>query len=174
MFLLPKKITKLKITDDSGFLAIANADQYQSFVDEDWQLTQLIKHFVEQMNKENLIIWATGTPGEWTVSFSDKASNKKAFRAFTKSVHVTNRQLHLTNYEDLTMAAQFTDNKVPAEENAALKIKLDNGQYHFTIRQLFDPEDYDYDPEGKINFEIIIQVDNTSTRIIDHIFWQTT
>ena len=51
---------ELKISDDSGFLAIVNSDTYKSFVDEDWQLNQLMKHFVDEMNNMNIIFWATG------------------------------------------------------------------------------------------------------------------
>jgi len=51
---------ELKISDDSGFLAIVNSDTYKSFVDEDWQLNQLMKHFFDEMNNMNIIFWATG------------------------------------------------------------------------------------------------------------------
>lgn len=34
------------ITDDSGFLAIVNADRYKSFVNEDWELYELMDHFI--------------------------------------------------------------------------------------------------------------------------------
>ncbi len=174
MFSIFKKNTKYKITDDSGFLAIANSDNYNSYVDENWDLPQLINRFVDEMNKETLIIWATGSSGEWTVLFADKVSNKKAFREFSKTINVTDGKLCLTNYEDLTMAAQYDDNKIPAEHNSDLTIKLDNGQYNFTVRQMFDPEDYDYDPDGKINFEIIMQtVNDNKPQKIDKIFWWT-
>ena len=53
-------IKELKICDDSGFLAIVNSNTYKSFVDEDWQLNQLMKHFVDEMNNMNIIFWATG------------------------------------------------------------------------------------------------------------------
>ena len=52
--------TILTIADDSGFIAIANCDKYISFIDENWELPQLITHFVDEMNKQSLIVWATG------------------------------------------------------------------------------------------------------------------
>jgi len=52
---------ELKISDDSGFLAIVNSDTYKSFVDEDWQLNQLMKHFFDEMSNMNIVFWATGS-----------------------------------------------------------------------------------------------------------------
>src|SRR6478735_1648595 len=105
-------MTTLKITDDSGFIAIANSDEYISFVDNDWELYQLLDHFVKEMNKDTLIIWSTGMENDWTIDILDKPSNKKPFREFNKSISVTEGQLFLTNYEDLTMAAQFDDERI--------------------------------------------------------------
>src|SRR3546814_2681809 len=99
-----------------------------------------MKHFVDEMNNKYIIFWATGSAYEWTVSFVDKSSNKKAFREFTSTINVTDEKLYLTNYEDLTMSAQFEDTKIPAKHNSDLIIKLENGLYNLTIRQLFDPE----------------------------------
>jgi hypothetical protein len=60
---------ELKITDDSGFIAIVDGHQYHSFVDEDWSFPDLMSHFAGEMNKENLIIWATGAENVWTGFF---------------------------------------------------------------------------------------------------------
>ncbi|MDR2904595.1 MAG: hypothetical protein LBU73_01385 [Helicobacteraceae bacterium] len=162
---------KLDITDDSGFMAIVNAEKYNTFVNEDWELPELFARFLEEMNKENLIIWATGMEGWWTVAILDKATNKKAFREFDKSIVVTNGRLYLTNYENLTMAAQYAYEQIPAKHNSDLFIPLDNGRYIFTVRQMFDPEDYDYDPEGKVDFEIVIKLGNEPTGKIENVFW---
>jgi hypothetical protein len=167
-----KKNTILKITGDSGFIAIVNTDKYKSFVDENWELPQLFNHFTEQMNNENLIIWATGSENEWTVNFLVTPSNNIAFREFNKSITVTSAQLYLTNYEDLTMAAQFDDCTIPAKHNSSLYIKLENGKYNFTTRQMFDPKDESYRSNKKGDFEIIIRrQDNIEDEKASHIFW---
>lgn len=145
-----------RITDDSGFLAIVNADQYNSFVGKEWEFSQLLNHFIEEMNNDHLITWATGLENEWTVDFLNEFTNNRAFREFSKTITVTNGQLFLTNYEDLTMAAQFADEKIPASHNSNLFIELTNGEYELTVRQLFDPADYEYD-EANMSFEIIVQ-----------------
>ena len=173
MFSLLKKTKKLKVTDDSGFLAIVNSDTYNSFVDEDWELSQLMNHFISEMNNHSILFWATGSENEWTVSFVGKASSKKSFREFTSTIQVTSGKLYLTNYEDLTMSAQFEDTKIPAKHNSDLIIKLENGLYNLTIRQLFDPDDYE--AEGKVNFEVVMQKTETETETekIEKIFWWT-
>lgn len=164
----------LTITDDSGFLGIVNADTYKSFVSEDWKLSQLLAHFVKEINDDHLILWATGSENIWTIKFVNNPSEIKPFREFYKILEVTNGKIFLTNYEDLTMAAQYDDEKIPSNHNANLSIDLDNGSYEFQIRQLFDPEDYDYEPEGKVNFEIVIRTEvGKKYQQIDKVFWWT-
>lgn len=34
---------------DTNFIGVVNADQYKSFVDEDWELEMLIQHFNDEM-----------------------------------------------------------------------------------------------------------------------------
>jgi len=166
--------TTFSITDDSGFLAIVNADKFNSFINEQWDLLQLLNRFVDEMNKEHLIIWATGLENKWTVDFTNKPTNKKAFREFSKPIEVTDGQLFLTNYEDLTMAAQFADEKIPSTQNANLYIQLDNGKYEIAVRQLFDPTNYEYEEEEIVNFEIVIQPDRKREgQRVDKVFWWT-
>lgn len=72
------------------------------------------------------------------------------------------------------MAAKFDEETIPANHNSELCIKLDNGKYIFLIRQMFNPENYDYDKIEKNDFEIIIQSNNDSKLIkIDKVFWWT-
>jgi hypothetical protein len=47
---------KIDFLDEDGFISIINADKYRGFVDGDWQLNQLLQHFVDQMNSHNMII----------------------------------------------------------------------------------------------------------------------
>ncbi|MGG9963182.1 hypothetical protein [Ferruginibacter sp. SUN106] len=164
----------ITITDDSGFLGIVNADKYNSFVSEDWRLSQLFNRFVDEMNNDNLILWSTGSENVWTVRFVNKPSDIKSFREFYKTLEVTSGKIFLTNYEDLTMAAQYHDDKIPAKHNADLSFDLDNGRHEFQIRQLFDPDDNNHQPEGKVHFEIVVQTDTSKkSQRIDKIFWQT-
>jgi len=44
-------LVTFKITDDSGFLAIVNADRFDSFIDEQWELPQLFLFILFRANK---------------------------------------------------------------------------------------------------------------------------
>jgi hypothetical protein len=162
---------KLKITDGSGFMALVNADAYETFVNEDWQLTQLMDHFISEMNENNLIIWGTGVEKEWIVDILEK-STSSYFRAFSKTIQVTNGCLYLTNYEDLTMAAQFSDEVLPQKHNSDLKIEMENGFYNVTVKQLSDPE-VEIIFEEETNFEITFERIKLTepAEEVDHIFW---
>ncbi|SHM14423.1 hypothetical protein [Mucilaginibacter sp. OK098] len=153
---------RLKINDDDGFIALVNNANYKGFVDDDWQFDQLMTHFVDQMNVGNIVVWQTSNNGggNWLVSFQGQPSSIQAFRQFEQLINVTTGELFLTNYSDLTMAAQFSDASIPAAHNTALKIRLDNGWYKLTVRQLFDPDNnlqyFDIETDENISFEIII------------------
>lgn len=165
---LPKT---LRITDDSGFLAIVNPPAYSSFVNENWELAELINHFIAEMNNHHLIIWGTGCTNEWNVCLTSSRSGEKPFREFTQAIKVTNGRLYLTNYEDLTMAAQFSDMPVPASHSSDLFIELENGYYDLTICQMFDPDDFNYEAGQYVNFNIIIQKSEKPTAPVERISW---
>jgi hypothetical protein len=166
-------LTTLSITDDSGFLAIVNADKYNSFVNGNWTQPQLFERFIDEMNRDNLIIWSTGSENKWTVNFVNKPSNKKSFREFPKTMAVTDGQIFLTNFEDLTMSAQYENEKIPAKHNVDLYIKLDNGIYEFRIRQLFDPTHYEHEA-GDVGFEIVVLSNlKAIEQKVDKVFWHT-
>ena len=77
MYSLYEPARRLKITDDSGFLAIINSESYKSFVDEDWELIQLMNHFITEMNNKNIIFWATvRTPTDCFNLYSPKLRGK--------------------------------------------------------------------------------------------------
>jgi hypothetical protein len=70
------------------------------------------------------------------------------------------------------MADQFDDCTIPAKHNSSLYIKLENGKYNFTTRQMFDPKDESYRSNKKGDFEIIIRrQDNIEDEKASHIFW---
>ncbi|MDR3696022.1 hypothetical protein [Mucilaginibacter sp.] len=168
----------LSIIDDDGFIAIVNSDNYQSFVDHDWQFDQLMAHFVDQMNAGNIVIWQTSNDGGgiWVVAIRNQPSNTLAFRQFEHFINVTNGELFLTNYSDLTMAAQFSDASVPSRHNADLNIAMENGVYKVTVRQLFDPDNVlqysDTETDENISFEIIIAPSRELVRQqVNSVYW---
>jgi hypothetical protein len=165
---------KLRINDDDGFIALVNSANYQGFVDEDWQFEQLMSHFVGQMNAGNIVIWQTSNDGggNWLVSIQEQPSSTQAFRQFEQVINVTKGELFLTNYSDLTMVAQFADSSVPGAHNSDLKIALENGWYKLTVRQLFDPGDFDIETDEDISFEIITTpIPEPVTQQIQNVYW---
>lgn len=151
-----------EIYDEDGFIALVNTNSYQSFVDEDWELDQLLGHFVKQMNRDALLVWATAPGGGlWKITVTDKPSAEAAFREVEKTVDVTKGKLYLINYTDLTMAAQFKDEVLPAKDNADFFVELPKGKYSVTVRQMFNPDDYDYKADN--TFELVIKPCTEST-----------
>ena len=169
---------KLKITDDDGFIAFVNSANYQSFVGEDWQFDQLMTHFVDQMNVGNIIVWQTSNDGggNWLLSFQERTSSMPAFRQFEHLINITSGQLFLSNYSDLTMAAQFSDISIPAAHNVNLKIELENGWYKVTVRQLFDPDNvleyFETETDENVSFEVIITPSHELlNQAINKVYW---
>lgn len=163
------------VYDEDGILAVVNGHRYKTFVHEDWELDQLLAHFAAEMNNGNMAVWQTNNDGggDWDIEVLDKPSDKPAHREFTKTMEVTDGALYISTYTDLTMAAQFAKYKVPAEENAHLRIPLENGPYRITVRQLFNPEE-SYGVEDGISFEIITtKTASPGADKVDGAFWWT-
>jgi hypothetical protein len=159
---------KFHVYDEDGYIGLVNADSYTSFVDSDWQLDQLFHHFSTAMNEETLIVWETAPGGgAWNVDFLEAPSEQQAFREFGHTIVVTDGRLYLTNYTDLTMAAQFEDSVVPDQANAALYVELPPGRYHCLVRQMFVPEE-----EGD-RFEIILQPTEQKSAPVTDVFWNS-
>ena len=159
----------LTISDDSGFLAIVNADRYKTYIKEDWDLSELFGRFVEEMNNQNMIIWSTGCENKWTVTVTKTFSKNKALREISRTITVTKGRLYLRNYEDLTMAAQYEDEKIPAKHNNELYIEAENGIYKLTIRQFFDQNNL---TSQVPHFEIVVQKDSLEKLTpINNILW---
>ena len=147
----------MQIIDNDGFLAIVGSSKFNSFLTEDWELDQLMNHFVEQMNQGHFLIWRTGYEGgTWNVDFVFERSDADSYREFEATIEVTNEKLFLTEYADLTMAASYPEQKIPSTHNSNLYFELLNGLYSVTVRQLFNPELDDERLELKTNFEIVL------------------
>ena len=53
--------SQLEIYDGSGFLGIINTELYNTFVDEDWELEELLDRFRTETNNKHCVVWNTGT-----------------------------------------------------------------------------------------------------------------
>ena len=168
------RTTKFNVYDEDGFFSVVNVEQYKTFVNENWTLDQLFEHFVNEMNDQHMIIWQTNNDGggDWTIEVLEQPTGKSCFRSFEKTIEVNGGELYLVNYTDLTMAAQFDDVALPSKENADWKIHMENGIYTVTVRQMFDPEHYDYDKTDSTAFEIIFdKAKKGGNRTASKVFW---
>ena len=163
---------EFSITDDNGFIALINAEKYNGFIDENWSLNQICERFINEMNNQNLIIWRTNNfgGGNWKIEILDNPSNKKVFRKFEKTINVTSEELYLTEYTDLSMVAQFDDEKIPSKHNSHLKFKIENGIHNIEVRQMFDQNLYG--ENNDVDFEVVIKKvgGNVSTQT-EGIYW---
>jgi hypothetical protein len=130
----------LEVTDDSGFLALVVPAAYETFVASDWTLDQILAHFKAQMGQRSLLIWGTGLEGFWKVDVRLKKSNMKGFREVSGALQVVGGSLLVTNYESLTMAAQFEEVTLPEKHKEDLLVSSPDGDYTCRIIQMFDPE----------------------------------
>ena len=151
-------VVKFQINDEDGFIFIVNNQKYQSFVDEDWQFDPLMQHFIQQMNQQSLIIWQTNDSGGggWNIEVIQEPYHDDNLTKFSHDIQVTNGQLFLSIYTDLTMAAQFEDERIPSKDNADLIIPLTDGFYTITVCKLFT-DDASGDDSSTIHFRIFIE-----------------
>lgn len=165
---------KYQLFDEDGIIGIINGDRYEGFVSKDWELEELTGLFIQQMNEQNLIVWKAGDYGnDWNIKIVDKATSNKAFRTLKKTIEVTSSELYLINFTALTMIAQFEDNTVKRVCKDEQKIKLENGIYNVTVRQMFDPDEDEIEDEDTTHFELIFNK-QTQTNTTEEVFWWET
>jgi hypothetical protein len=131
------------VTDDSGFLALVVPDRYPTFVADDWRFPQLLEHFHSAMAQATLLLWGTGLEGTWQVDVVLGPSPVHGVREVVGPLEVLGGRLLLTNYETLTMVAQFDDMTLPPEREADQVLSLAAGSYSCRVVQMFNPESED-------------------------------
>lgn len=150
--------SKMQISDDSGFIGIANLSKYHSFVSANWDFEMLKKRIVDETNLNNILFWSTGREGNWNVIISTESQllNSEFYRTEEALIGVTEGKLHLVNYETLCIGAQFKDTKLPEDHLANLYIEIENGLYLAEIGQLNNPDKTD--KRSEVDFEIRLEL----------------
>jgi len=163
---------------DTNFIGVANAKEYHSFVDEDWELDQLLNHFGSEMKKGNVLVCQMTEEGierSWNVEvkIGTESDIGTYFRKATGYINVTNNQLYLVDYDCLTMAAQFEDHSVPDENCSKYRIDIKNGVYKLDFIQFYNVDKDEYTGNDGtnllLNFTEIVHVEET----VDEVFWCT-
>lgn len=126
----------IEVTDDSGFLALVDPVAYVGYVAGDWDLPRLLRVFADQMQKRHLLLWGTGSEGSWNVEVSLGAVPGPGKRELTGGIVCSSGQLLVTNYESLTMAAQFADVRLPEPHQMHQLVTVPVGSYAVRIVQL--------------------------------------
>jgi hypothetical protein len=152
-----------EVSDDSGFLALVVPAAYETFVSSTWTFNQIMDHFQTQMARRSLLMWGTGLEGLWRVRLNRKKGKKNGFREVTGPLQVVGGLILLTNYESLTMAAQFEDVKLPQKHEEDLLIPLADGGYSCRILQMFDPENQECADDDQPDF--LIEVSQTESQV---------
>ncbi|MBO0703502.1 MAG: hypothetical protein J2P38_11255, partial [Candidatus Dormibacteraeota bacterium] len=121
--------------DDDGFVCLVCPDRYIGYVDEDWTLEQVLERFVQQMNAGTLFVAYPGP--DWTdepFAVVAEPSAQAAAREATGGIRVGEGGVWLTDYIQLTMAAQYADSAPVATHHTRLPIGP--GAYRVTLREL--------------------------------------
>ena len=123
---------------DTNFIGVVNAETYQSFLDEDWELDILLQHFSNEMKKGNILVFQVTEEGiehSWNVEVKIGTEEivHKCFRTAVGYMKVTENQLYLADYDCLTMAAQFESEEVPDKNCLNYKVDIENGVYKVNI-----------------------------------------
>jgi len=137
---MPQEVD-LVVVDDSGLLGLVDTPSYVTFVSEDWEYDELIRHFAAEMQRGTLLVWDCADGGnDYRVRVRDRLSTQQGFREATSEIVATGNRLHLASYTALTMAAQFRDCALPGEHEEDLAIPVVPGRYRVRIVQMYDPE----------------------------------
>ncbi len=76
----------------------------------------------------------------WSIDVSFQPTRASGFREVVGSIGASRGRLLLTNYESLTMAAQFPDVTLPQADERGQVLSVSPGLYDCRIVQLSDPE----------------------------------
>lgn len=163
---------------DTNFIGVANADKYKSFVDEDWELDSLLQHFGDEIKQGHILVFQMTEEGieySWRVDIrlgTDEIAHK-CFRKTVGYIEVTENQLYLVDYDCLTMAAQFEDNKVPDQNCSNYKIEIENGFYKVEVVQYYNVDKDEF--VGTSETDILLNFIEVSTieTIAKSVFWCT-
>jgi len=143
--------------DEDGFVCVVAPDTYRGFVDEDWALDDLLARFVEQMNRGSLFVAYPGSDNaNSNLIVESESSPVQALREASGIVHVGAEGLWVTDYTQLSMAAQFADESPLA--GYSQRIPAEPGMYRVTLRE---------DAENASTFLLTISPTSSDT-VLEH------
>lgn len=163
---------------DTNFIGIVNSQAYNSFVDEDWELVQLLDHFSNEMMRGNILVYQMTNEGiehSWNIKIElgKDSIDKICFRKAEGYIKVTDNKLYVIDYDCLTMSAQFEDSKVPDDNCEKNLIKLENGIYKVFFYQYFNADKDEFIGRSDIDVEIVFTPVSNFNVSAHKVFWCT-
>ncbi|SOY77665.1 hypothetical protein CBM2589_U10167 [Cupriavidus taiwanensis] len=120
--------------DEDGFVAVVCPDEYSGYIGENWTLQQVLVLFTEQMSNGTLFAVCTGPDlANMPLRIADAPSKLNAQREVSGFLRVHDGGAWLTDYGQLTMAAQFSDERPLSPFH--IRLPLPPGEYRATLRQ---------------------------------------
>lgn len=149
----------LKVSDDSGFLAVLDPAAYRGFVGEACESKQLLNAFRSEMKRNTLLIWGTGLEGLWNVEVTLKRSLARGYRDISGPLVVTRGNILVTNYQSLSTVANNSDVRLPQKHETNHLVSVPNGQYRCRVIQCFNPKKYEpADPAEPARADFVIEL----------------
>ena len=162
---------------DTNFIALVNPDRYNSFVDENWDLSILKEHFLAETKEGNILVLQMteeGIESDWKIQIDfDTQKNTSGYQEDVGYICVTDKRLCFVEYTCLTMAAQFSDHMIPDKYCEKFVFKIENGIYKVDIIKYFDVDNDKHtgrkDIDLLLNFTKVTNIKNASPKI----YWNT-
>ncbi|RRJ61712.1 hypothetical protein EHV15_01015 [Paenibacillus oralis] len=131
---------------DTNFIGLVNAQSYKSFVNEDWELVELLRHFSSEMLNENILVYQMTNEGiehSWNIEviIGPETTDEECFRKAEGYIKVTENKLYIVDYDCLTMSAQFEDEQVPDKNCEKNQLHVNNGAYKVTFYQYYNVDE---------------------------------
>jgi hypothetical protein len=124
--------------DEDGFVALVAPDRYAGFVGANWTFEQVTERFVAEMNRRSLFIACPGSDhASADMTFSWAPTTENVQREVSGIIEVGADGLWITDYTQLTMAAQFAS-EGPTASFSSTRVPVDEGRYRVTLQQVSD------------------------------------
>ena len=121
--------------DDDGFVLLITPDSYDSFIDEDWTLDQITTRFTEQMTAGSMFAAYVGPDAALhQLTYGPPAPSAAVAREASSAIDVAAGGLWLTDYTQVTMAAQYEDQQPLGTYSTRLPVEP--GRYEVRLQQL--------------------------------------
>lgn len=136
----PGSAACLDLWGDGSYLALLDPGRFSGFVDEDWTLEGLHAHWLAQMQRQCLLVWATGFEWDWRIEWRAGITGETGWRETSGTLRASGDALCLAQYDSLSMAAQFADHTLPDADCRLLP--LAPGLYTVRVVQRANPRTY--------------------------------